>query len=554
MKILEFSVGDHVMMKVSPWKGVVHFGKKCELAPRSLVIIEQNIFLFSVGSEDLRQNKIGYKVLMVDSITFDQEMVNILVSREAYDKVFNHLDTLHAPFERKTDDERTYTNVEDQVNGVAEMNIAEEAEEEIIERVKEPKTDEELKADEEQKGDDQARDEQVVKEPFHAVKVSVIPKTTQIQPTTPPAPSHPAIKIPYTQVSNSKVVKFVVQIFNKLEKAVKELKQADQSATMLTLIKSQLPSVVNDYLGSSLLDAFKQEALEKTPPSLATTNGGDNPDKVLKKRDNGDDQDKDPSARSNQGKSSARTSKSGKSMTANESVEEPVFEIASGNVKRTFDDKNTVKTIDDTPKQSWFNEMVQAEKPPLTFDELLSNPIDFSAFAMNRLRLNKIKREVLVDPVLNLPKGTYRNCVELEYNIEECYATLTDQLDWINRKGHKSPIDMSKPLPMQDKEGRLTILVDFFFNNDLEYLKAGNKERAVEDMQLGVESYHISVKEPYTSGYDPLGIIYEDKSKKKRLMHVDEIHKFCDGTLRSVCKIIREMLLNFKFEEVDMKG
>ncbi|GJZ73147.1 hypothetical protein Tco_0637293 [Tanacetum coccineum] len=34
MKLLEFGVGDHVMMKVSPWKGVVCFGKKGELAPR----------------------------------------------------------------------------------------------------------------------------------------------------------------------------------------------------------------------------------------------------------------------------------------------------------------------------------------------------------------------------------------------------------------------------------------------------------------------------------------------------------------------------------------
>ncbi|GJS55908.1 putative reverse transcriptase domain-containing protein [Tanacetum coccineum] len=33
-KPLEFSVGDHVLLKVSPWKGVVHFGKKCKLAPR----------------------------------------------------------------------------------------------------------------------------------------------------------------------------------------------------------------------------------------------------------------------------------------------------------------------------------------------------------------------------------------------------------------------------------------------------------------------------------------------------------------------------------------
>ncbi|GJZ58424.1 hypothetical protein Tco_0613918, partial [Tanacetum coccineum] len=36
---------------------------------------------------------------------------------------------------------------------------------------------------------------------------------------------------------------------------------------------------------------------------------------------------------------------------------------------------------------------------------------------------------------------------------------------------------MSKPLPLQDKECRLVILIEFFFNNDLEYLRAGNKER-----------------------------------------------------------------------------
>nr|GEX35452.1 hypothetical protein [Tanacetum cinerariifolium] len=33
-KPLEFQVGDHVMLKVSPWKGVVPFGKKGKLAPR----------------------------------------------------------------------------------------------------------------------------------------------------------------------------------------------------------------------------------------------------------------------------------------------------------------------------------------------------------------------------------------------------------------------------------------------------------------------------------------------------------------------------------------
>ncbi|GKG39127.1 hypothetical protein Tco_0463272, partial [Tanacetum coccineum] len=33
-KPLEFSVGDYVLLKVSPWKCVVRFGKKGKLAPR----------------------------------------------------------------------------------------------------------------------------------------------------------------------------------------------------------------------------------------------------------------------------------------------------------------------------------------------------------------------------------------------------------------------------------------------------------------------------------------------------------------------------------------
>ncbi|GKB32172.1 hypothetical protein Tco_0871573 [Tanacetum coccineum] len=33
-KPMEFQVGDSVMLKVSPWKGVVHFGKQEKLNPR----------------------------------------------------------------------------------------------------------------------------------------------------------------------------------------------------------------------------------------------------------------------------------------------------------------------------------------------------------------------------------------------------------------------------------------------------------------------------------------------------------------------------------------
>ncbi|GJW29146.1 hypothetical protein Tco_0046021 [Tanacetum coccineum] len=39
-KPLEFEVGDCVLLKVTPWKGVVHFGKKGKLAPRYVVPFE----------------------------------------------------------------------------------------------------------------------------------------------------------------------------------------------------------------------------------------------------------------------------------------------------------------------------------------------------------------------------------------------------------------------------------------------------------------------------------------------------------------------------------
>ncbi|GJZ72726.1 hypothetical protein Tco_0636872 [Tanacetum coccineum] len=41
--------------------------------------------------------------------------------------------------------------------------------------------------------------------------------------------------------------------------------------------------------------------------------------------------------------------------------------------------------------------------------------------------------------------------------MDECYRALTYQLDWTNPEGHKHLVDMGKPLPLQDKKGRLII-------------------------------------------------------------------------------------------------
>ncbi|GKE70202.1 hypothetical protein Tco_1528274 [Tanacetum coccineum] len=108
---------------------------------------------------------------------------------------------------------------------------------------------------------------------------------------------------------------------------------------------------------------------------------------------------------------------------------------------------NKRQVVLDQPEQPWFNEMVSATKDPLTFNDLMATPIDFS------------------------------NSVELEYHFQECFNALIRRLDWNNPEGDRYPFDLSKPLPMQGHPGHLTVVADYLFKNDLEYLKSSNPER-----------------------------------------------------------------------------
>nr|GEX18812.1 hypothetical protein [Tanacetum cinerariifolium] len=82
-------------------------------------------------------------------------------------------------------------------------------------------------------------------------------------------------------------------------------------------------------------------------------------------------------------------------------------------------------------------------------------------------------------------------------------------------------------------------------------------QRRVEDLQLGVESYQkkLSLTRPetcksdlkrlptYTVYPNPRGFIYHNKDKKNKLMCIDELHKFSDGTLNDV-RITLDDILN----------
>ncbi|GJU89615.1 hypothetical protein Tco_1302038 [Tanacetum coccineum] len=136
--------------------------------------------------------------------------------------------------------------------------------------------------------------------------------------------------------------------------------------------------------------------------------------------------------------------------------------------------ENKGKTPQQGPTQSWLMTLTCfVDKPSKTFDELMSTPIDFSAYIMNGLKITNLTQETLLGPAFRLLKGTRSNYAELEYDFEECYKALSEKLDWDNPEGSDYPFDLTKPLPLIMNGNRQMVPVDYFFNNDLKYLQGG---------------------------------------------------------------------------------
>ncbi|GKD39213.1 hypothetical protein Tco_1259420 [Tanacetum coccineum] len=92
--------------------------------------------------------------------------------------------------------------------------------------------------------------------------------------------------------------------------------------------------------------------------------------------------------------------------------------------------------------QPWLSSLAQMEDPHESFNELMDTPLDFSAFMMNRLKVDTLTPELLAGPTFELMKGSCKSLVELEYFFKEVYKATTDQLDWNNPEGQQYPYDM----------------------------------------------------------------------------------------------------------------
>nr|GFA60709.1 hypothetical protein [Tanacetum cinerariifolium] len=150
-------------------------------------------------------------------------------------------------------------------------------------------------------------------------------------------------------------------------------------------------------------------------------------------------------------------------------------------------------------------------------------------------------------------------------------------LDWIlvrrdDDKIYKFKEGGFKRLRLQDIEDMLLLLVQgklsnltvgerFAFNVSLRmFTRSIVIQRRVEDLQLGVKSYQkrhnltkpdtyrsdLKRREAYTAYSNPRGFIYQNKDKKNRLMQIDELHKFSNGTLNDVRNALDDRLKGIK--------
>ncbi|GJY52538.1 hypothetical protein Tco_0443385 [Tanacetum coccineum] len=346
-----------------------------------------------------------------------------------------------------------------------------------------------------------------------------------------------------------------------MEQFVKQLKETNFSLVIHDSITSQVPSIVDKYLGSSLPNAFRKELqannttlkkelselnykevieesvkdhvvkefknfLPQCLPKVVSdftipiieesvkahavnenvieesvkdhvVNESTKPNQILKKRDRGDDdQDEDPSAGPNQGKEmkkrrtrketesskksstpkkitkgkpTSKPSKSRKSRSTNDIIEETMFEMGSDDVDQSFEKRRMI--LNSLLLMLMLNNLLLM----LLLIRRYKRTIGTRSLQVlnDRIQIGKLSKRLMM--------------------LNNSHA-LTDQLDWTNPKGYDRP-NMGKRLPLIEKECRLTIPVEIFFNNDLEYLKRDKSERTYRSSITKITATRYTMEE-----------------------------------------------------------
>nr|GEU95924.1 hypothetical protein [Tanacetum cinerariifolium] len=322
-------------------------------------------------------------------------------------------------------------------------------------------------------------------------------------------------------------------------------------------------------------------------------------DQRLKKRKTIKDVEPPKGSKSKESKSSSSKGTKSQPKSSGKSAQAEESEFETANTEMPQNQGSDLGNTDDQPIVEAALErdrIAQAEKPLLAFDELMSTPIDFSAYVMNNLKIDNLTQDHLIvfwgithwGPKRQRFYGFASNRVSKHdvYSSKRIIAvTHVKVMKWYDY-GYLEEIEVRKEfqnlykfkegdfprLNLRDIEDMLLLLVqkkianlerDVIFDLNVALWMFTRRVvilKQVKDLHLGVKSYQkklnitkpetfrsdISNKTPYTTYNNPQGIIYVDKFKRNRLMRSDELYKFSDGTLTSVRYVLHDIASNLR--------
>ncbi|GJX92612.1 hypothetical protein Tco_0347198 [Tanacetum coccineum] len=360
-----------------------------------------------------------------------------------------------------------------------------------------------------------------------------IVQTTQVIEDT-----HPRYRL--RDEAQAEIVDFINKLDDNIKKIIKD-QVKEQVKAQVSKILPKIEKIVNEQLEAEVLTRSSNEskishdnlykALVDAYESVKFILDTYGETVSFKRRQDDEDKDEEPSAGSNRGSKRRKERKEPEStkdpmQTAKDWDERTHLEFETGVTEDQPDeetsqlldwfqkpakpptlDRDWNKTLPDAhgPVQPWLSSLSQMEDPRESFNKLMDTSLDFSAFVMNWLKVDTLTPELLAGSTFELMKGSCKSLAS--------HPRIEDML----------------LLLVQGKLTNLTVEERLAFNVSLRmFTRSIFIQRRVEDLHLG--------------------FIYQNKDKKNRLMRIDELHKFSDGTLNDV-----RTALNDRLKGIQMK-
>nr|GEZ89793.1 hypothetical protein [Tanacetum cinerariifolium] len=229
-------------------------------------------------------------------------------------------------------------------------------------------------------------------------------------------------------------------------------------------------------------------------------------------------------------------------------------------------DYGHIEWIEDlVPRAMWIQEPINYDKYALWgFSHWGRKRQQFYGFAVNRkfaLDVYSKRRIIAVTELRIVEWHNYKhlNWISVRRDNDKIYKFKEGDLKRLRLQDIKDML----LLLVQGKLSNLTVEERFVFNVSLRmFTRSIVIQRRVEDLQLGVESYQkrfnltkpdtyrsdLKRREAYTAYSNPRGFIYQNKDKNNRLMQIDELHKFSDGTLNDVRNALDDRLKGIRMQ------